>query len=224
MLNEGLGKLHFWLMFIGANVTFGPMHIVGLRGMPRRIYRYPAGMGWDVWNFIETIGAFLIALSILVFIVNVIRSRTRGEIAGADPWDGRTIEWSIPSPPPEHNFDEIPVIHSLDDFWHRKYVEDRSGKLVRVPSGAQEGVTGDGGPGADEEKLLEHREAVHRADVHATGSIHMPTPSYMPLIAAFGLPIMAYGVVMRWWGLLLAGALVALTGLISWALEPATEE
>src|SRR5439155_25183215 len=99
LLSEALGKLHFWLMLIGFNLTFFPMHILGMDGMPRRIYRYPPGMGWDFLNFLETIGAFIIALSIVVFIVNVIRTRSRGAIAGADPWDARTLEWSIPSPP-----------------------------------------------------------------------------------------------------------------------------
>jgi cytochrome c oxidase subunit I len=224
MLNEGLGKLHFWLMFVGANLTFGPMHIVGLQGQPRRTYTYPEGMGWDTYNFMETIGGFIIALSILVFLVNAVRSRTRGERAGNDPWDGRTLEWSISSPPPEHNFDEIPVVHSLDDFWHRKYVEDRGGRLVRVPSGAQENTPGDGERSDEEEKkVLAHQETVHKADVHAETAVHMPSPSYMPLLAALGMPIIAYGVVYRWWGMLLGGALVVITGLYGWVFEPGTE-
>ncbi|MGH2757866.1 MAG: cytochrome c oxidase subunit I, partial [Actinomycetota bacterium] len=110
MLSDGLGKLQFWLMFIGFNLAFAPMHILGLQGQPRRTYTYPEGMGWDTWNFIETIGAFVIGLSALVFLVNVVASRRRGQEAGGDPWDGRTLEWSMPSPPPEHNFDEIPIV------------------------------------------------------------------------------------------------------------------
>src|SRR5437867_2294788 len=123
MLREGMGKLHFWLMILGFNLTFAPFHILGLQGMPRRIYRYASDGGWNMWNMVSTIGSFLIALSILIFIINVIRSIRRPEPAGPDPWDGRTLEWTIPSPPPEYNFAEIPEVHSVDDFWHRKYVE-----------------------------------------------------------------------------------------------------
>src|SRR5207249_3238297 len=95
LLSEGIGKLHFWLMLIGFNLTFGPMHIVGLEGMPRRVYQYPPGKGWSMWNFVETIGAFIIALSILMFIANVVWTWRRGHAAGPDPWDARTLEWSI---------------------------------------------------------------------------------------------------------------------------------
>src|SRR3989441_5809182 len=87
MLSDAIGKLHFWLMLIGFNVTFGPFHILGLQGMPRRIYRYPAGRGWEFWNMVSSIGSFLIAASILVFIVNVVRTLRRGQVAGPDPWD-----------------------------------------------------------------------------------------------------------------------------------------
>src|SRR6266702_23115 len=114
MLSDAIGKLHFWLMLIGFNVTFGPFHILGLQGMPRRIYRYPAGRGWEFWNMVSSIGSFMIAASILLFVYNVVRSMRRGKVAGADPWDARTLEWSIPSPPPAYNFEEIPVVQSVD--------------------------------------------------------------------------------------------------------------
>src|SRR5213594_3312254 len=93
-LNELWGKVQFWILLVGFNLTFGPMHILGLEGMPRRIYTYPSGKGWDFWNGVSTIGAFLIAASILVFIANVVVTRLRGRPAGADPWDARTLEWS----------------------------------------------------------------------------------------------------------------------------------
>ncbi|MDX1450579.1 MAG: cbb3-type cytochrome c oxidase subunit I, partial [Acidimicrobiia bacterium] len=132
MMDETIGKLHFWLMLLGFNLTFAPMHILGLNGMPRRTYRYNEGLGWDFWNLMATVGAFLIALSVLVFIYNLIRSKRGGVPAGNDPWDGRTLEWTISSPPPVHNFDEEPVVHSLDDFWHQKYGEDEEGRLVAL--------------------------------------------------------------------------------------------
>ena len=133
-----IGKVNFWLMLIGFNLTFFPMHVLGLQGQPRRTYRYASGMGWDLGNQLATIGAFVIALSVLVFLVNVVKTAKRGEVASADPWDGRTLEWSIPSPAPEYNFAEIPEVHAADDFWHRKYTEDEEGRLVRLPAGGSD--------------------------------------------------------------------------------------
>lgn len=202
MLDEKIGKLHFWLMFVGFNLTFGPMHVLGLQGMPRRIYQYPSGMGWNFWNLVSTVGAFTIALSTLVFIGNVARSRRRGKLAGADPWDARTLEWSIPSPPPEYNFREIPVVRARDDFWHRKYTEDTSGRPVPVPVGGSE----------------EHDE---KSDGHG---IHMPSPSYWPLVAALGIPVIAYGLLFKAWLVLGLGAILLLFGFYGWALEPVAEE
>jgi cytochrome c oxidase subunit I len=166
MLNERLGKIQFWLMLIGFNMTFAPFHILGLQGMPRRIYTYPEDHGWDFWNFISTIGSFVIAVSVLVFIYNLWVSR-KTEHVGDDPWDARTLEWSIPSPPPEYNFAEIPVVTARDDFWHQKYTEDESGRPVpRTPTGTS----------AEEETeaavkaVVDEAEAESSADGEGTGS------------------------------------------------------
>ncbi|HEX9775273.1 MAG TPA: cytochrome c oxidase subunit I [Actinomycetota bacterium] len=202
-LSEPLGKVHFWLMLIGFNLTFAPFHILGLQGMVRRTYRYPAGFGWDAWNLVSTIGAFTIALSVLVFMVNAVRARTRGAVGEADPWDGRTLEWTISSPPPEHNFDEIPTVHALDDFWHRKYVEDKTGKLVPVPAGGAQ-------------------DAHHEGEHGGGHGIHLPSPSYMPILASLGLPLVAYGLIYGWI-LSIVGAVVTFAGLYGWAVEPGTE-
>ena len=202
LLSERLGKLHFWLMFIGFNLTFGPMHIVGLQGMPRRTYTYPDGMGWNLMNMIETVGSIVIAVSILVFMFNVLVTRRRGEIATADPWDARTLEWSIPSPPPEYNFAEIPLVKERDDWWHRKYAPTPEGEPVPVHAG-----------GADAEE-----------DLGEGHGIHLPSPSYFPLVASAGLPVMGWGVVYANWPVVVAGGLVTLLGLFGWAFEPSAEE
>ncbi|MDX0605278.1 cytochrome c oxidase subunit I [Sinorhizobium medicae] len=117
MLRERLGRWHFWLAFIGFNVAFFPMHISGLRGMPRRVYTYPAEMGWDTLNLISTLGASLFVVSFLVFIYNVAASARGGDVAGANPWDASTLEWATTSPPPPHNFDRIPFVTSREPLW-----------------------------------------------------------------------------------------------------------
>jgi cytochrome c oxidase subunit I len=124
MYDERLGKLHFWLFLIGFHLTFDFMHIPGILGMPRRIYTYEPGRGWDIWNLIVTIGVFFQAAAILVFIWNLLWSYFRGELAGNDPWDAWTLEWSIPSPPPAYNFADIPEVRSRRPLWDLKHPED----------------------------------------------------------------------------------------------------
>lgn len=113
LLNEKLGKANFWLMFLGFNLTFFPMHILGMLGMPRRYFDYPATRGWTEYNFAATIGAFLIAIAVAIFFVNVVYSAIKREEAGDDPWEGDTLEWATTSPPPVYNFPKIPVVKSL---------------------------------------------------------------------------------------------------------------
>jgi cytochrome c oxidase subunit I len=117
MMQRGWGQLHFWLMFVGFNLTFFPMHISGILGMPRRVYTYAAGQGWEVWNLMSTVGAFMIALSVLVFIINFVVSARKKETAFNDPWGGATLEWATTSPPPAHNFDAIPPVKGRDPLW-----------------------------------------------------------------------------------------------------------
>jgi cytochrome c oxidase subunit 1 len=120
LLDESVGKLHFWLMLIGFNLTFFPMHIVGLHGMPRRVYTYSAGFGFETLNLIETVGSFILASSFLVFMYNVLKTWKSGAKAPADPWNGATLEWAIPSPPQEFNFPEYITVHSRDPLWEMK--------------------------------------------------------------------------------------------------------
>jgi len=124
MYSETLGILHFWLFFIGFHLTFDFMHIPGLLGMPRRIYTYEPGRGWDTWNLIVTIGVFFQAAGILVFLGNLLWSYYRGKAAGTDPWDAWTLEWSTSSPPPAYNFSAIPTVHSRRPLWDVKHPDD----------------------------------------------------------------------------------------------------
>src|ERR1700681_931593 len=124
MLNEDLGKLHFWLFVIGFHLTFDLMHIPGLLGMPRRIYTYEPGRGWETLNFLVTIGAFIQGIATLVFVANLIISYFKGTKAGNDPWDAWTLEWSVSSPPPEYNFASIPRVSSRRPLWDLKHPED----------------------------------------------------------------------------------------------------
>ncbi|WP_200962400.1 cytochrome c oxidase subunit I [Paenibacillus sp. Soil750] len=120
MLSEGLGKLHFWLFFIGFHLTFFPQHFLGLMGMPRRVFTYQPGYQLEVGNLVSTVGAFLMGIGTLVFLINIITTARKPMTAPADPWDGRSLEWTIPSPAPEYNFKQTPLVRGLDAFWKEK--------------------------------------------------------------------------------------------------------
>ncbi|CDO05111.1 Cytochrome c oxidase subunit 1 [Oceanobacillus picturae] len=120
LLDEKLGRWHFWTFLIGFHLTFFPMHITGLEGMPRRVYTYDDSGGLAELNFMSTIGAFLMGVSMLFAIWNVYKTYKEGRKVGNDPWDGRTLEWSVASPAPEHTFDPMPVVEEIDSFWFAK--------------------------------------------------------------------------------------------------------
>jgi len=124
MLSDRLGKLHFWLFFIGFHVCFDLMHIPGILGMPRRIYTYEPGRGWDTLNLLVSIGAFIQGIATLIFVANLIISYFKGAKAGNDPWDAWTLEWSVSSPPPAYNFSSIPTVASRRPLWDLKHPED----------------------------------------------------------------------------------------------------
>jgi cytochrome c oxidase subunit 1 len=188
-------------MFIGMNLTFAPMHMLGLNGMPRRTYRYGEGLGFDLWNLVATVGSFVLAIGVLLFLINAWRSR-KGELAGPDPWDGRTLEWATSSPPPVHNFDQIPVVQAEDDFWHRKYGVDEQGRSVA----------------RDDYTPYEPSEP--------PADMHMPSPSYYPILSAFGMFGVIMGLVYVPWGLVASGlgAVVMLWGLFGWSMEDLVRE
>lgn len=218
-LKEGLGKWNFWLTIIGMNMTFGPMHIVGLQGQPRRMYVWTearAGEGFfniGFWNRIATIGTFVLSLGVLLWIVNVGVThwgKRKSPAAPLDPWDARSLEWLTTSPPKPHNFDRTPTVHALDEVFHRKY-ED-------VGESTDEGVVQhEYVQRSSLEDLVAEEEA--NADAH----IHLPAPSYWPIVLAFSLPVLAYGVIYSTW-LIAAGGAIAVMALFGWALEPADAE
>jgi cytochrome c oxidase subunit I len=184
MMSERLGRWNFWVMFIGFNVGFFPMHISGLLGMPRRIYTYAGGLGWDAANMVSSIGAYVFALGVLLFFINVIKSRRDGAIAGDNPWDASTLEWSVSSPPPEYNFLVIPTVRSRDPLW-----EDRLALPER--SSVREGPT-----------LAEGREtlATTPLDAELARVLHMPEDTLIPLALALVMLVLFYGVLLRaWW-------------------------
>jgi cytochrome c oxidase subunit I len=124
LLDRRLGFWHFWLFFIGFHLTFDTMHFSGMLGMPRRIYTYDAGRGWETLNLITTLGALFQAAGIMCLVVNLLRSWKKGEVAGDDPWDAWTLEWATSSPPPEYNFETAPVVRSRRPLWDLKHPED----------------------------------------------------------------------------------------------------
>jgi len=206
MYNESLGKIHFWLMMIGFNLTFGPMHWLGLQGQVRRTWVYAEETNLQFWNIVVTFGAFIIALSIIVFMINWIFSKRNGEIAPFDPWDARTLEWTIPSPTPVWNFSTAPIVKSLDDFWHTKYSEDEDGRAVRREEADQ--------------ILLELEEDGLNPSEH----IALPNPSYFPIVLASGLPFLGYAVIYKSIPLALIGTVLLLIGAFGWGTEPLEEE
>jgi cytochrome c oxidase subunit I len=134
MLDERWGKVHFWLTLVGFNLTFMVQHVLGMFGMPRRVFTYPALPGWETMNMISTIGAFILGFSVLIFLVNVVMSLRSGEIAGDNPWGAWTLEWATTSPPPEENFERVPPIHGRRPLWDLAH-PDRTDEMMMKLTG-----------------------------------------------------------------------------------------
>ncbi len=202
-LNDKIGKVHFWTMVVGFNLTFGPQHILGLQGMPRRMHTYADAQGFNLWNAVSTFGSFILGIGTLMVLFNAAvsyrnwRAAARPDV-GPDPWDSRSLEWSIQSPTPEHNFDVDPVVTQLDDFWHRKYQKDENGTLRQVHTGDEIAQPGNG------------------------EGVHLPAPSYWPIMLAFSIPILGYGLIFNLW-LIVPAVILMLVALYGWALEPADD-
>ncbi|MDB6095272.1 MAG: cytochrome oxidase [Verrucomicrobia bacterium] len=187
------GKLSFWVVFVGFNVTFFPMHFLGLNGMPRRTFTYDGNMGWNTANFIATCGALILASGIAIYFSVMIYTFFKGQKANRDHWDGRTLEWSLPNPPPEYNFRVIPTVHARDAFWYEKHHRDE----------------------------IERENAEHAKEDEAHGGIHMPFQSIYPLVASSGVLIGAFGACYHTLIVALIGGSVMLSGIYLWAMEGA---
>ena len=209
MLNERLAKWTFWVMFIGFNVTFFPMHVLGLIGMPRRVYTYPAGFGFSGYNLVISIGAFLFAAGILMFLWNIVRSLRAGAVAGQNPWDAPTLEWSVASPPPPYNFVTIPLVGSRHPLWEDRLNEtdERSilGSDILLDKGKETlGVTA--------------------LDAQPEAILKMPGDSLLPVALSVSTAIVFAGMLItNWWTVGTGGALVAVT-LLLWLTPRPTPE
>jgi cytochrome c oxidase subunit 1 len=141
-LNETLGKWMFWIFFLGFHLTFFPQHFLGLMGMPRRVFTYHPGEGLETGNYISSIGAFMMGVATIIFLYNIILTSMKKQDALDDPWDGRTLEWTIPSPPPEYNFRLTPLVRGLDPFWKEKMAGNKTMTAaeplgpIHMPSGS----------------------------------------------------------------------------------------
>jgi cytochrome c oxidase subunit I+III len=205
LLNEGLGKWHFWTMFIGFNVTFFPMHIVGILGMPRRVYTYPAGIGWESYNMIATIGAFMIALSVLIFVVNLILSARSGVPAGDNPWGADSLEWYTSSPPLPHNFSVLPIVHSRHPLWEQKELHQGDEATRRLVEALGRWPTS-----------WRAAMVTSTIDARPLEVFRVADPSIWPFIASIGMIVIFGSEIwsLRW--LAVVGALIFLVSLVGW--------
>jgi cytochrome c oxidase subunit I len=213
LLNEKLGHAHFWLTFVGMNLTFFPMHFLGLHGMPRRIFTYADGLGFNEMNLIATLGSYILAIGTLIFAYNLVASLKKGRLAGPNPWGASTLEWSIPSPPEEHNFREIPVVHSRMPLWEGDPTLDRG-----IPHGAREEDTEQITLAGRTIATQEIAEEESKMSAHDLG-IHLPPPSFWPVVLAFAITLF-FGGWMVHWTVALAGALLVFASAFAFAFEP----
>jgi cytochrome c oxidase subunit I+III len=196
MMSERLGRWSFGLMFAGFNIAFFPMHMLGLQGMPRRVYTYPAEMGWGTLNFVSTVGAVTLAVGILLTLINAVRSARGGPVAAADPWGAGTLEWLAASPPRVANFEAIPVVHGRDPLWQP------------APDGAPDHVSG---LAADIREVLTTTVAEARPD----SRMAFPEPSPWPFLAALATSAFFLGSIFTPWAVVWGSVLVAIA-LICW--------
>jgi heme/copper-type cytochrome/quinol oxidase subunit 1 len=206
-LDERLGRWNFWTMFLGFNLAFLPMHLTGLLGMPRRVYTYGDYGGWGMLNLITSIGSFVFAGGVLLLFINVVKSLKRGAVAGKNPWDAPTLEWSVPSPPPPYNFAVIPTVGSRHPLW-----EDRIGSDGALSS-------------LDRGMLLDQgKETIGTSALDADPDmvLEMSKDSFAPVTLAFGLGVLFIGLLLKIWAAVGVGGSVVILAIIVW-LWPRTD-
>jgi cytochrome c oxidase subunit 1 len=215
-MDETLGTWHFWLNFIAMNLTFFPMHFSGLLGMPRRIYTYDAGQGWEKFNLASSLGTLLLIIATAIFVYNFFRSRKNGLMAPNDAWGAATLEWSIPSPPPDYNFAQIPIVTSRSPLWDLKHPEMSAGAAHAQPDAMQ--ITG--------AHAVPMHEESERSTAAALG-IPMPLNTVKPLLTALGIVIMFSGLMFIHldhfaiaMAVSLSGAALLIGSLYAWLFSP----
>jgi cytochrome c oxidase subunit 1 len=194
MMSEGLGKVGFWMIFLGFQLAFFPMHIAGIMGMPRRVFTYPAGMGLDLPNLLSSIGSGVVALAVLLFVINMVRSAVTGEKANSNPWGAPTLEWAAESPPKPYNFAHIPIVESAAPLWD-------AGEKLPVVHGLR----------------VEDRELLLTSVLSARPDVREPSaePSIWPFISAIAVTVMFVCSIFSPWAVVFGVAPIAIA-LAAW--------
>ena len=213
MLSERMGKWNFWLMFIFFHVAFFPQHIVGLLGMPRRVYTYPAGLGWEPYNLISTVGALGFGVGAFLFVINLFWSRKHGKLAGPNPWGADTLEWWEDSPPPNAQFKFVPFIRSRHPLWEQESFEPKDDQERRLIEPLRSKPTGWRGA-----------LVVSVLDGNPIGIVKMPHPTFAPFIMSVGFVLLFAAALVEnlWIGI--AGALITAGSTYAWFRPRPDEE
>ena len=211
-LDERLGNWHFWTQFIAFNITFFPMHWLGMEGMPRRIYTYFPNQGFDLWNYVATWGSYLLGAAVLIFVANAILTSMKPADAPSNPWEAATLEWAVPSPPPAHNFDFEPIVYSRYPLWDIDVDDEHGSSSSHAPSAVVLAPT------------THASDDAHADDGRGGGhAIHLPAPTIYPMIFALGLNLLALAILFAPPALklvfLAASAVYLVVAVIGWVRE-----
>ena len=205
LLHEGLGRWNFWLVFLGFHIAFFPMHIAGLLGMPRRVYTYPEGLGWQPYNLVSTIGAFILAGGILVFLWNVLWTYRRGEQAGPNPWGADTLEWATSSPPPQYGFRTLPIVHSRHPLWDQEGLDKGDERVVKLVRALAQW------PRDYRSQLI-----TTTIDARPQEIFQIAGPSIWPLMLSIGITVISIAFIFDFLIIAGLGVLLSVASLIAW--------